>query len=57
MLKVDKVPEGLKQIDAENGQFVVALSEMGHNHCGGLRWPVSAGSDLGIGGHINIRLK
>jgi len=57
LLKVDKVPEGLKQIDAENGQFVVALSEMCHNHCGGLRWPVSAGSDLGIGGHINIRLK
>ena len=33
LLKIDSLPEGIKPIDAENGQFVVAQSETGHNHC------------------------
>ena len=33
LLKIDSLPEGIKPIDAENGQFVVAHSETGHNHC------------------------
>jgi len=31
--KIDKLPDGLKLVDAEDGQFVIAHSETGHNHC------------------------
>ena len=31
--KIKKLPEGLTLVDAQNGQFVVAHSETGHNHC------------------------
>lgn len=30
--RIDKLPEGVKRIDAEKGQYVVAHSETGHNH-------------------------
>jgi len=30
--RVEELPEGLKEISAENGVFVVAHSETGHNH-------------------------
>ena len=29
---IDKLPEGVKPIDAENGAFILAHSETGHNH-------------------------
>lgn len=31
-IKIDKLPDGLRKIEAENGKFVVAHSETGHNH-------------------------
>ncbi len=31
--KIEKLPAGLKRVDAENGQLVIAHSETGHNHC------------------------
>lgn len=30
--RIEKLPDGLKRISAEKGQFVVAHSETGHNH-------------------------
>jgi hypothetical protein len=30
--RIDKLPDGVKMQDAENGVFVVAHSETGHNH-------------------------
>ena len=33
LIKVEKLPSGLKSIEAENGQYIVAHSETGHNHC------------------------
>ena len=31
--KINKLPEDLTLIEAQNGQFIVAHSETGHNHC------------------------
>lgn len=31
-IKIDKLPEGLRALTPENGKFVVAHSETGHNH-------------------------
>jgi len=30
--RIEKLPEGVKRIDAEKGKYVVAHSETGHNH-------------------------
>lgn len=30
--RIEKLPDNLKRIDAEKGQYVVAHSETGHNH-------------------------
>lgn len=32
IIKIEKLPEGLTQAKSENGKFVVAHSETGHNH-------------------------
>ena len=32
IIRMDNLPEGLEQIQPENGKFVVAHSETGHNH-------------------------
>lgn len=32
MRRIDKLPEGLKPIEAEAGNYVLAHSETGHNH-------------------------
>ena len=32
IVKIDKLPDGLKSVKAEDGLFVVAHSETGHNH-------------------------
>jgi hypothetical protein len=31
-IKVDDIPDGLEKFDAENGVYIVAHSETGHNH-------------------------
>ena len=31
--RIKKLPEGLKLVEAQNGQYVVVHSETGHNHC------------------------
>ena len=31
--RIKKLPEGIKLVEAQNGQYVVAHSETGHNHC------------------------
>jgi len=31
--RIDILPEDAKIVEAENGQFIVAHSETGHNHC------------------------
>lgn len=31
--KINELPAGLKTMEAKNGQFIVAHSETGHNHC------------------------
>ena len=33
LLKIEKLPNRVTAVDAENGQFVIAHSETGHNHC------------------------
>jgi hypothetical protein len=33
LLKIEKLPADVSLVEAENGQFVVAHSETGHNHC------------------------
>lgn len=33
LIKVEKLPDGLRLIEAENGEYIVAHSETGHNHC------------------------
>ena len=30
--RIDKLPEGLKAAKSENGKFIIAHSETGHNH-------------------------
>jgi len=37
--RIKKLPEGIKLVEAQNGQYVVAHSETGHNHC--IKEPVS----------------
>ena len=32
LIKIDKLPDDIKQADSENGQFIIAHSETGHNH-------------------------
>ena len=31
--RIEKLPDNLKPVDADRGQFVIAHSETGHNHC------------------------
>ena len=31
--RIEKLPDNLKPVDANHGQFVIAHSETGHNHC------------------------
>ena len=33
LLKIAKLPKGLSAVESEAGQFIIAHSETGHNHC------------------------